>query len=422
MRKKLFHNWGLKLASLVLAVLLWFLVAMAFNGPQQRTFRNIPVELINTELFEQENKVYEILDNTNYVNVSVVAPSNVLSQISESDITVTADVSRLTDISTIPIKVDVDSSNVISASSSREVVRLNVEDKASKYVPLSYATEGEVADGYIVGTVSLDQTMIEIAGPVSAVNDVRSARVNVNVANASSSLSANMEIHLYNQDGDEITKESIRKQTNYVRVSVEVLATKSVPVYVYYSGVPARGYLTTGEIDTDPGLVKVAGTAASLLGVSNITIPGEMIDISHAEEDVITNVDIRGLLPDNVRLADSSFNGNVTVTIHVEPESERRVEISADKLSIINVPDGLEAELTGNADSYFVIIKGLTGSLSELSESAIIGIVDVEAWMEKQEISTLSPGSYYIPVDLQLAEGMEPRTPMTVYVTIRRAG
>lgn len=420
MRKKLFHNWGLKLASLVLAVLLWFLVAMAFNGPQQRTFRNIPVELINTELFEQENKVYEILDNTNYVNVSVVAPSNVLSLISESDITVTADVSRLTDINTIPIKVDVDSSNVISASSSREVVRLNVEDKASKYIPLSYATEGEVADGYIVGNVSLDQTMIEIAGPVSAVNDVRSARVNVNVANASSSLSANMEIHLYNHDGDEITKESIRKQTNYVRVSVEVLATKSVPVYVYYSGVPAKGYLTTGEIDTDPGLIKIAGTAASLLGASNITIPGEMIDISRAEEDVITNVDIRELLPDNVRLADSSFDGNVTVTIHVEPESEQRVEVLVNNLRIINVPDNLKAEITGNAESYFVTIKGLAEQLGGLNESALTGTIDVAAWMEEQEVGTLTPGSYPMPVELQLAEGLELRPPMTVYVTIRR--
>lgn len=421
MRKKLFHNWGLKLASLVLAFILWFLVVIVVDYPQTKVFRNVQVELTNTELFEQENKVYEVLDNTNLVNVSVVAPQSVISQINERDIVVQADVSRLTDINTIPITVEINNSSVISQSSSREVVRLNVEDKASKNVPLTYVTEGEVPDGYIVGNVALDLTMIEISGPESVVSDVRSAKVNVNVANISSSLSANMEIHLYDQDGNEVTQESIRKQTNYVRVSVEVLETKSVPIYVYFSGVPAKGYLTTGEIDTDPGLVKIAGTSANLSGVSNITIPGEMIDISRAEEDVVVSLNIRELLPNNVRLADSSFNGNVTVTIHVEPEAERRMEVSADKLNIINVPDGLGAELSDNADSYFVTIKGLTEQLNELNENALSGTIDIAAWMAEEEIGTLTPGSYYIPVDLQLTEGLEPRTPMTVYITIRRA-
>ncbi len=421
MRKILFHNWGLKLASIVLAIILWFLVVIVIDDPQSRTFRNVQVELVNTELLEQENKVYEVLDNTDTVNVSVTAPSSVLSQINENDIVVSADVSRLTDISTIPIEVEVSNLNVISTSTSREVVRLNVEDKASKYVPLTYSTEGEVAEGYMIGNVTMDQNMIEISGPQSAVNEVRSAKVNVNVTNASSSLSANMEIHLYDQDGNEMTQESIRKQTSYVRVSVEVLLTKNVPIYVYYSGAPADGCLTTGEIDTDPGSVMVAGTATSLAGISEISIPKELIDITGAEEDVVAEIDVRELLPDNVRLADSGSDGKVTVTIHVEKESEKRLDILPENLSIVNVPEGLVAELPDNAESYIVTVTGLQELLDQVTEGSITGRADVAAWMEEQEMTALTPGAYNIPVDLQLPDGVRVSAPLTVHVVVHRA-
>ncbi len=420
MKRKLFHNWGLKLASLVLAFILWFLVVIVIDSPQTKTFRNVQVELVNTELFEQEDKVFEVLDGTNYVNVSVVAPSSVVAQINESDIVVWADVNRLTDISTIPIEVDVSNSNVISATSSREVVRLSVEDRIRKYVPLSYSTEGDVANGYMIGNVSLDQNMIEISGPKSAVENVAYARVNVNVSNAANSLSANMETHLYDKEWNEITSETISKQSNYVRVTVEVLATKSVPVYADYSGVPADGYLVAGEVETTPSMVKIAGSVNALAGVNEIRIPEERIDISDAEADVVSTVDIREYLPDNVRLADGGSDGEVSVLVPVQEEAERHLEIAAEALRIVNVPDGFTAELEEDMPSYAVTLVGQEEQLNGLDAARLTGTVDVKAWMEEQEMAELSANSYYIPVDLQLEEGISLRAPVNVRVTFRR--
>ena len=107
MRKRIFRNWGLKIASLLLACILWFLV-VAINDPKEtQTFSNIPVTLVNTELLEEGNKVYEVLDNTNRVRVSVRAPKSIIKDIQASDIIAEADVSRLTDINTIPITYSV---------------------------------------------------------------------------------------------------------------------------------------------------------------------------------------------------------------------------------------------------------------------------------------------------------------------------
>jgi len=55
MRKKLLHNWVLKLASLALAMVLWFVVVQIEDPPDTKTFSNIAVKLINTDLLHQQN-------------------------------------------------------------------------------------------------------------------------------------------------------------------------------------------------------------------------------------------------------------------------------------------------------------------------------------------------------------------------------
>lgn len=78
MKKLLTRNLGLKLASLVLAFVLWFLVAQIYDPKDTVTFNNIQVRLINTDLLEQEGKVYEVLDNSNLVRVTVTGPQSIV--------------------------------------------------------------------------------------------------------------------------------------------------------------------------------------------------------------------------------------------------------------------------------------------------------------------------------------------------------
>ena len=80
MKKRIMNNWALKLASLVLAFVLWFLVIQIDDPSDSTTFYNIPVTLKSTELLEKENKVYEVLDGTDSINVTVRAPRSVIKQ------------------------------------------------------------------------------------------------------------------------------------------------------------------------------------------------------------------------------------------------------------------------------------------------------------------------------------------------------
>ena len=136
MRKKILNNLGLKLLSVVLAIVFWFLVVMADNPKDSVSFSNIQVNLINTELLEKGNKFYEVLENSDRIRVTVEAPRNVIQELSASDIVAEADVSRLTEVNTVPISFRVlnDEVEILDISGSRDAVQLNVEQKASNWV------------------------------------------------------------------------------------------------------------------------------------------------------------------------------------------------------------------------------------------------------------------------------------------------
>lgn len=418
MRKKLTHNLGLKLASLVLAFVLWFLVVQINDPKDTERFTNVQVKLINTELLEKEGKVYEVLDNTDKVSVTVSAPRSIIDQMRASDIVAEADVSRLTDINTIVITYDTPNVEVNSIEGDHDVVRLSVEDKKSKWIKLVSNTVGDVADGYIVSNVSLDQTNIEISGPESVVSVVDHAAVDISVAGATTSLSANVDIQLFDADGNLVENKSLKKNVDYAHMTVEVLATKDVPVEIQYMGVPAEGYLTTGVVESSMTTVKIAGTPSALANVSAITVPEERMNVTGATGNLVDIINLKEYLPDNIRFADKKFDGKVTATVYIEPVVERTLHIPTSNVTILNLPEGYEAEIAEDLDSYELKISGLNEFVEPLHQSTITGVIDVKGWMEEEDKQELKAGTVKMPVTFQLSEDITIKTPVTVSVKI----
>lgn len=418
MRKKLLNNWALKLASLVLAVVLWFLVVI-INDPQDTTtFNNISVRLINTELLTQENKVYEVLDNTDKVSVKVRAPKSVIDQLRAGDIVAEADVSKLTDINTIAIDYSVNIDGVESVDGNHDVVRLNVEDKVTRWIKVVYNTSGEVAEDYIVASVTPDQNIIEISGPRSAVESVEYAGVEIDVSDATSNRSANVDITLYDKNNNVVKQDNIAKNVDYIHMSVEVLATKAVPVEVNYMGIPAEGYMATGEVSCDPHTVKIAGTTYALSGINRITVPEERLNITGETSDMTDIINIADYLPDNVRLADSGFHGKISATVYIEPIVERTLEIPLENVSVINVPSGFRYALADELEQYTLNVSGLAEHIEPLQAATLQGTIDIAAWMAEQEMTEITPGGYMVPVNFMLGDDVTTEE-VTVWIALR---
>lgn len=424
MKKALTRNLGLKLASLVLAFVLWFLVAQIYDPKDTVTFNNIQVRLINTELLDEEGKVYEVLDNSNLVRVTVTGPQSIVkSELRRSDIVAEADMSKLTDINTIAITYYCEnvSNDSVEIKGNHDSVRLNVEDRTSKWIKLESNTIGEVASGYLIGNVTLDQTNIEVTGPKSAISQVDHAGVDINVTDSTSSLSANVDIKLYDADDNELTLESVKKNVNSAHMTVEVLATKEVPVEIEYMGVPEDGYMATGEVESSVPTVRIAGTASALVGISAITVPEDRMNITGQSGDLVDIINLKEYLPSNVRLANKSFDGKITATVYIEPIDTKDLTIPADNISITGVPDGMEAEVTSTAEEYNITVSGLTRDVSILRDSSVTGVLDLNQWMEDNGLEELTPGNYTIPVTFNLSEDITVDTDVNIHIRLKNA-
>ena len=424
MKKALTRNLGLKLASLVLAFVLWFLVAQIYDPKDTVTFNNIQVRLINTELLDEEGKVYEVLDNSNLVRVTVTGPQSIVkAELRRSDIVAEADMSKLTDINTIAITYYCEnvSNDSVEIKGNHDSVRLSVEDKTSKWIKLESNTIGEVASGYMIGNVTLDQTNIEVTGPKSAISQVDHAGVDINVTDSTSSLSANVDIKLYDAEGNELTLESVKKNVNSAHMTVEVLATKEVPVEIEYMGVPEDGYMATGEVESSVPTVRIAGTASALVGISAITVPEDRMNITGQSSDLVDIINLKEYLPSNVRLANKSFDGKITATVYIEPIETKDLTIPADNISITGVPDGMEAEVTSTAEEYNITVSGLTRDVSILRDSSVTGVLDLNRWMEDNGLEELTPGNYTIPVTFNLSEDITVDTDVNIHIRLKNA-
>ena len=424
MKKLLTRNLGLKLASLLLAFVLWFLVAQIYDPKDTVTFNNIQVRLINTELLDEEGKVYEVLDNSNLVRVTVTGPQSIVkSELRRSDIVAEADMSKLTDINTIAITYYCEniSNDSVEIKGNHDSVRLNVEDKTSKWIKLESNTIGNVASGYMIGNVSLDQTNIEVTGPKSAISQVDHAGVDINVTDSTSSLSANVDIKLYDADDNELTLESVKKNVDSAHMTVEVLATKEVPVEIEYMGVPEDGYMATGEVESSVPTVRIAGTASTLAGISAITVSEDRMNITGQTDNLVDIINLKEYLPANVRLADKSFDGKITATVYIEPIVSKDLTVAAENISVTGVPDGMEAEITSTAEEYNITVSGLSRDVSILRDSSVTGILNLTQWMEDNGVEELTPGTYTIPVTFNLAEDITVVPDINIHIRLKNA-
>lgn len=424
MKKLLTRNLGLKLASLLLAFVLWFLVAQIYDPKDTVTFNNIQVRLINTELLDEEGKVYEVLDNSNLVRVTVTGPQSIVkSELRRSDIVAEADMSKLTDINTIAITYYCEniSNDSVEIKGNHDSVRLNVEDKTSKWIKLESNTIGNVASGYMIGNVSLDQTNIEVTGPKSAISQVDHAGVDINVTDSTSSLSANVDIKLYDADDNELTLESVKKNVDSAHMTVEVLATKEVPVEIEYMGVPEDGYMATGEVESSVPTVRIAGNASTLVGISAITVPEDRMNITGQTDNLVDIINLKEYLPSNVRLADKSFDGKITATVYIEPIVSKDLTVAAENISVTGVPDGMEAEITSTAEEYNITVSGLSRDVSILRDSSVTGILNLTQWMEDNGVEELTPGTYTIPVTFNLAEDITVVPDINIHIRLKNA-
>jgi YbbR domain-containing protein len=170
LRKYVFHNFGLKLLSLAVAVLLWMAVT---RDPVAEVALNVPVEFHNApeHLEISSESIPQVL-------VRVRGPVREVRVLTAAEVHAVIDLAnvqpgeRTYDLA--PRRIAVPSGlQVVQAVPSQ--IRINFDRRATRQVQVQPRVIGTFASGYHIGTVTPIPRAVTIVGPAGHVNGVESA-------------------------------------------------------------------------------------------------------------------------------------------------------------------------------------------------------------------------------------------------------
>lgn len=403
------HNFGLKLLAVVVSCGLWFVVNSITDPVEKKPFSNIPVEIINEEMVTSEGKVFEILEGTNYVNVVVTGKRSVLANIARDDLRAVADMSKLTFMNTVGIEVSSARNNSeLDFKTNIDNVKLLIENRKSIQKSILASVSGEPADGYVVDRALASPNVVRFSGPESLIMQIDHVEAVANIEGGSSDISTSVDLKIYDADGKEIKSNSIKMNISTVNVAVSILATKEVPLEFTIQGEPADGYIVSREVVSVPETVMIAGRSSVLDGVSRISVADPALSAEELTESTTSIVNIKKYLPSNVQFADSSYNGNVSVTIGIEKLVTKELEIPARNFAAGNKPEGFRLTLKEleDKDCYVIRISGTQAAVDVVNAEEIIGVIDMSLIWNNLGLQQWAAGSYQGDITFNLPDNV----------------
>lgn len=421
MKNKLTNNLGIKLLALLISFSLWLVVVNYDDPVSSYTFSGIKVEIINADSLTDLGMVYDVLNNTDTISVTVSGKRSVIDSISKENIVAVADLSELTIMNTVEIRLSTNKnfSQLDSIKSDTSAVELNIENLKIENMSVNVVVDGTPADGYLLGDVTTNQNTVRISGPESLVSRVASAQCSVSVEGRTSDIFTAADIVLLDENGEVVEGNNLTTNIRSLNVSAQILTTKAVELAFSYSGTPADGYVIRGELQGDKNAVYIAGKSSVLDSISVLNIPATAINVDGKNSTYTTTIDISRYLPDGVIFADDSFDGKVAVTINVEKTVTRYFNVPVNNISIVganNIKASLytdsEDVLAGGTDvsadtaTISIVAVGVSDDFTGITGSTIEGYIDIDAYMQSMDVASLADGIYTMEVTFDLPEGI----------------
>ena len=250
--KKLLNNLPLKILSILIAIVIWYVV-VSVNDPIVKERFDVPVQVTNEAYIAAGKKTYQIEEEYQTVTVTVTDNNSVVSRLKASDITVTADLTQIVTMDTnpvyVPIKATCSMVKQEKLSTVTATIPVEIEDVDSEKFPITIdAGNTKPAKDYEVGTMTSDPESITISGPTSLINKISSVVAKVDVTNMRNSGTVTADLMIIDKNQDEMP-ESQMEFLNFdsgspqVDVDIELWRRVSgIKLSALYSGTPADGY------------------------------------------------------------------------------------------------------------------------------------------------------------------------------------
>lgn len=399
------NNLGLKIASIVFAVVLWGFVMTEINPPREKEFEDIDLKYENSNSLSEKGltikgSLEDILDK---VNITVEATPDYLYLITEENVSAYVDLSLInrSGEQSVAIKATTSIGTVVDISP--KAVTLNVENYISKTVPVTYEIKNSPGEEYYVSEPVITPEAVEISGAQSYVEKISSAFCYIDLHEVKEDIKQSVSLVLRDADGETLDPEDYKEEAPSVIVDVNVMPQKRVPINLKGAIIGledvADGYIVTNYY-VEPETVLVAAEQSVLDTIMQVQV--ESIDITGSKTDLSIQTNVKPI--NDVIIT----NEAKTLTVNVEIEAEETTQIFESVLvEVRNLGEGLTAAVVPKTVRVVVTDEAL--AMMNLRSRDLKLYIDV---------SGKGAGEYSVPI---LFDPLERITASNVALSIQSA-
>lgn len=395
MGKKILDSKALYVVlSVILAVALWFYVTSLDGNYDTKTIHNIPVTFAGTDILEARGLM--IVGSTPTASVQVRATPLVLAKLTDDTITLTVNVSQITEASEYTLAYTASLPNGVSQSQAEFVsggtgnITFTVVRYTSREVPIYGQFTGNAAEGYIPGDEDefiFAPKTLTISGQADLVNQVDHVLVTLSGEDLTEDISGDYPYQLIGVNDQPLEGLDVVCSEETIYVTYPIWATAEIDLNIKFI---AGGGVTedTVRYTMSTDRITVAGSKNAIASITDNTITLATINLAAVND----GDELRYTIPLADELRNLSGVTEVTVTIGLDPNLvTQTVEVT--EINCINLPEGWRASVVTQV--LPVSVRGSEALMDELTVDNLRVVADLS------DIN-LAPGQYTVPVEIYL--------------------
>ena len=360
------------LMSAAIALGLWLYVITVEQPESEMTYYNIPVVLQNEDILAERGLM--IVSERPTVTLHLSSTRTNLNQLNESNINVIANVNSIVTAGTHELTYNVAypgnvPSGAVSRQSSRpNMITLKVENRITRQIPVIPVYSGSVAEGLLADreNLVLDNAFIEVSGPESVVEKIAQAAIFVNLEGQTQTIVQECTYTLCDESGEPVDSQWVTTNVEVVNLTLTVRQVKEVRLSVKIVDGGGATALTS-SVNVEPKTIRVSGSEALLNGLDVLELG--TINLGEIADDKTLTMPIT--LPEGI--TNETGITEATVTVHFPNLTTKTM--SVDNIELINIPEGLEAELVTKI--LEINLRGPKRLIEDITEEQVTVKVDL---------------------------------------------
>lgn len=382
---------GLKIVSVLLAILIWLWVIGFESQVIQKKF-TVPVHMDNVADMETRYG-YSILVPKEYsVEVTLKGKSADLNRIKPADnIYAYVDLRNVTQAGEISLPIEIkvmDIDYITVEEQSQNTIILPIDKRISRDIQVM----GEIIQiafetGVVIDNLVFEPATVTVSGPEMIVNSIGHAWVNVSLSAdkpVESSIWVTSPFTLIDKKGEEVKNSYIKTVETSVRVYVPVYITKDIPLTVNYK----YGYYNSKNtnVTINPNKIKVRGSPDYLNNLHEISLG--IIDEKQYDEDI----KFTRTIPLTEELVNLSGLTTAEIEIKFINTEKRVISVPLRQNTRFTVIPPKELEYHIKEENIQITLLGPLQNINNISRNVISVSADLSNMTEKN--------TYSIPVDI----------------------